>query len=285
MARKARPTLRSIAAGIINKIRERLNSYEERGFDTEELRDSIGLDRLTKKKRFTKKEVEDIKRKSSSNYMRTKVEVKTDEGNWVKGLKAFKYIRARDEVKHLSTAEEIGVRLDNLEENMPVIKPSDLERKEAEPDEDTSWLTDYLQQKARKEADEAIESIAPPIKWREGDTSFTEPSIFYELFTELREEIGDEDFNDFLKQNEDTWKEITENYYALSHYKESAKEMFNGMIAKMPLEFQNKIKDYRLRTENTIEPEQGNILAPETDFAKAWRESDEFKGLGSEYLL
>ena len=288
MARKTRPTLRSIASSIINKIRERLDKYEKRGFDTQELRKNLKFDKLEEKKRFTQKDVKELRRKSSSNYMRTKVEVKTDEGEYVKGLKAFKYIKARDEVKHLSTAEEIGIRLDNIEDNMPYIKPSDLERRDGQPDEENDWLSDYLQQKAEldtQRAQQAIEEISKPTRvWNTDKTFIDEPSIFYNMFTELRDTIGDEDFNIFLKANEEQWINITENFYQLSYYKDAAKEMFSSMITKMPKEFQQKLKDYRLKTENTIAPDQGQLLKPETDFAKAWEESNAFKALGTDSI-
>ena len=291
---------RSIAADLINKIRERLDKYESRGFDTQELRKEIKLGKLEARKRFTQKEVQDLKRKSSSNYMRTKVEVRTDEGEFVKGLNAFKYIRARDEVKHLSTADEIGIRLDNIQDNMPYIKPSDLERRDAQSDEDysifmkpsdldnkkedqdTSWVEELWRQKEEKWANEYIDKISKPTRIWKDKEYYEEPSIFYTMFTELRDRIGDEQFNKFITQNEDKWKDITENFYELSFYKDRATELFNAMVANMPDEFRDTLKKYRTKAEDTIAPDQGQLIKPETSFAKAWKESNAFKALGAD---
>lgn len=276
-------TLRSIAAGIINKIRERLDRYEVRGFDTEELRKEINLGKLETRKRFTQKDVNEIKRKSSSNFMRTKVQVRDSEGEWVTGLKAFKYIRERDEVRKLSTADEIGIRLDNIEDNMPYIKASDLERKDVkEQEQDTSWVEELWRQKEEKWANEYIDEISKPTRVWQGKEYFEEPSIFYTLFTELRDQIGDEQFNKFIKENEDKWKEITENFYELSYYKDTAGKLFSAMVAKMPEEFRANLKNYRVKTEDTIAPDQGQLIKPETSFAKAWEESNAFKALGAD---
>lgn len=269
--------------GIIQKIRARLDKYEARGFDTQELRQNLNIEGYESKKRVSKKQVEELKRKSSSNFMRTKVEVKTDEGEWVKGLNAFKYIKAREEVKHLSTAEEIGIRLDNITENMPVITPADITRKSMPSleDEDSSWIEEYYKQKAEKEAEENerkansyMQDISKNINFADGNTHWQEQSIFYNLFSDLRQNLGDADFNDFITANEKEWQFITENFYLLSHYKQDAKDIYNGMVANLPEAMKNKLKGYTVRDEFIDDEEYIDEEEAITPLGQAWRDAD-----------